>query len=266
MYNANQDTLEGFSMQKARGAGPVSVLFTAYAFNESTGAAEGYMEFQEQIWNNNLIDRFEELGFTSVDIVTFQNNDGNQSAASAFHHVVKVSASPGFKLICTGEINPKVSAKAKEIQEKEKAGVSTSEFDVKTQAAIKQSLAEISEAMVTKDDLYSLGESSHKGFEEIKERMKSDHEQIKLMKMIYVSNAHQANNTADIDSASSLYHDYVSLQFYHLGRAGAQRDTARTAPGEHHRLVAKTLARESVHLQLRAPSPYRQTLVPEPVH
>ena len=182
MYNANQDTLEGFSMQKARGAGPVSILFTAFAFNESTGAVEGYMEFQEQIWNNNLIDRFEELGFTSVDIVTFQNNNGNQSAASAFHHVVKVSASPGFKLICSGEINPMVSAKAKEIQEKEKAGASTSEFDEKTQAAIKQSLAEISEAMVTKDDLYSLGESSHKGFEEIKERMKSDHDQIIVRK------------------------------------------------------------------------------------
>ena len=39
-----------------------------------------------------------------------------------------------------------------------------------------------------------------------------------LMKMIYVSSAHQANNTADIDSASSLYHDYVSLHFYQ-GRA-----------------------------------------------
>ena len=37
-----------------------------------------------------------------------------------------------------------------------------------------------------------------------------------LMKMIYVSSARQANNTADIDSASSLYHDYVSLHFYHL--------------------------------------------------
>ena len=35
-----------------------------------------------------------------------------------------------------------------------------------------------------------------------------------LMKMIYVSSAHQATNTADIDSASSLYHDYVSLHFY----------------------------------------------------
>ena len=35
-----------------------------------------------------------------------------------------------------------------------------------------------------------------------------------LMKMVYVSSAHQANNTADIDSAYSLYHDYVSLHFY----------------------------------------------------
>ena len=31
--------------------------------------------------------------------------------------------------------------------------------------------------------------------------------------MIYVSSAHQATKTANIDSASSLYHDYVSLHF-----------------------------------------------------
>ena len=36
----------------------------------------------------------------------------------------------------------------------------------------------------------------------------------KLMKMIYVSSEHQATNIANIDSASSLYHDYVSLCFY----------------------------------------------------
>ena len=35
-----------------------------------------------------------------------------------------------------------------------------------------------------------------------------------LMKMICFSSAHQATNTADTDSASSLYHDYVSLHFY----------------------------------------------------
>ena len=37
-----------------------------------------------------------------------------------------------------------------------------------------------------------------------------------LMKMIYLSSAHQATHTAEIDSASSLHHDYVSLHIYHL--------------------------------------------------
>ena len=32
-----------------------------------------------------------------------------------------------------------------------------------------------------------------------------------LMKMIHVSRAHRATDTAEIDLTSSLYHDYVSL-------------------------------------------------------
>ena len=116
MYHAIPGILEGFSMQKARGAGPVQILYAAFAFNESSGAAEGYMEFHDQIWSNNLIDRFEELGATSVDVTTFQNNDGHLSAVSAFHRVMETSASPGFKLISAGEINPKVAAKARQLQ------------------------------------------------------------------------------------------------------------------------------------------------------
>ena len=40
-----------------------------------------------------------------------------------------------------------------------------------------------------------------------------------LMKMIYVSSAHQATNTVEMDSAPSLYHDYVSLHFYQVMKA-----------------------------------------------
>ena len=47
--------------------------------------------------------------------------------------------------------------------------------------------------------------------------------------MIDVSKAHQATDTAETDSASSLYHDYVSSHFYHfnvcvaaLAQAGVQ--------------------------------------------
>ena len=39
IMNASQDFLEGFTMQKARGAGQVPILFTTFAFNEDTGAA-----------------------------------------------------------------------------------------------------------------------------------------------------------------------------------------------------------------------------------
>ena len=52
-----------------------------------------------------------------------------------------------------------------------------------------------------------------------------------LMKMIYVSSAHQANNTADIDSASSLYHDYVSLHFYHRRTMSRRPEVARLGSG-----------------------------------
>ena len=51
-----------------------------------------------------------------------------------------------------------------------------------------------------------------------------------LMKMIYVSSAHQANNTADIDLASSLYHacqltllsGYGSLDLLQLRSKGSR--------------------------------------------
>ena len=165
-------------MPKVRSAGEVPMLSSTFALNISTGAAEGYMEFQEQIWSNNLIDRFEELGTTAVNVLTFQNNDGNHSAASAYNRVMKVAASSNFTLINNGALNHKVLAKAKELQAAEQAQISSSEFDEKTQAVIKQSLAvaeKISENMVTKDDFYSLGESSQKGFEEIKERMVKEH-------------------------------------------------------------------------------------------
>ena len=104
-------------MPKLRGGGQVPILHTSFAFNEESGAAEGYMEFHEQIWSNNLIDRLEDLGAASVQITTFQHNDGNQSAALAFHRVMEASAFPGFRLISFGEVSPRVSAKARQLQE-----------------------------------------------------------------------------------------------------------------------------------------------------
>ena len=75
-----------------------------------------------------------------------------------------------------------------------------------------------------------------------------------LMKMIYVSSAHQANNTADIDSASSLYHDYVSLHFYQ----GRRRHGTKARGGRGGRcLLGGLLVSEFVTDQL-SPSLWKQ--------
>ena len=65
-----------------------------------------------------------------------------------------------------------------------------------------------------------------------------------LMKMIYVSSAHQATNTAEIDLASSLYHDYVSLHFFQ--REGWSREGGRE---EEEKKSATELRREGGSLR-----------------
>jgi len=122
------------------------------------------------------------LGAASVTVLTFQHNDGNHSAASALNRVTKLASSPGFKLITTGSCNPKLQAKAKELAEKEHVKLNTTtEFDEKTQAVIKQSLAvaeRISESMVTKKELQDLGESSQRSSDELKCRVVEINEKI----------------------------------------------------------------------------------------
>ena len=217
-------------MPKLRGGGQVPVLFTAFAFNEETGAAEGYVEFHDQIWSNNLIDRFEELGATSVDVMTFQHNDGNHSAASAYNRVRKVAGNPGFTLITTGNANAKLLTKANDLLENEKPTKSTSqEFDEKAHAAIKKSLSDIADSMVTKDDYQSLGESSQKNFEEIKERMAKEHAAVvgTLSKTI-----------RDQQQIIENMENKISRQSYVLARLNQERDeTAKELKAKDQRIL-----------------------------
>ena len=182
MYNAFKENLEDFSLPKTRENGEMPTMFTQYALNETTGTAEGFMDFQEQVWSHQIQTQWEQLGAASVTVLTFQHNDGNHSAASALNRVTKLASSPGFKLITTGSCNPKLQAKAKELAEKEHVKLNTTtEFDEKTQAVIKQSLAvaeRISESMVTKKELQDLGESSQRSSDELKCRVVEINEKI----------------------------------------------------------------------------------------
>lgn len=234
MYNVHEDDIGAFSLQKARGAGQVPVVFTQYALNENTGTVEGFMEFQEQVWSHQIQAQWEQLGAASVTVLTFQNNDGNHSAASALNRVTKLARNDGFRLIQAGCCNPKLLAKANELAEKDQAKLTTPEFDEKTQAVIKQSLAvaeRISESMVTKKELQDFGESSQKSSEEllchvdeIKEKIAKDYEAVILRQSVTISKLQSALEAKgkDMDVLTKKNHSQSVI----IARLNTERDSA----------------------------------------
>ena len=82
-----------------------------------------------------------EQGTTCITILTFANNDNNQSAGAALARVWKSSKASGFELVTQGACNAKLLAKAEEITQEDESAESGHALDEKMQAAFKQSLA-----------------------------------------------------------------------------------------------------------------------------
>ena len=159
-FNATYEIVENISLPKVKGDGCYPVIFSGFALNSTTGFAEGIIEFEDQIWSNALQEYFVQHDAACITVLTFQHNDHNQSAGTALSRVWKTAKGPGFDLITRGECNAKLLAKAKEIMaEDEKAKAAEHAFDAKTQAALKVSLDELKENMVTKGDLARVGEA-----------------------------------------------------------------------------------------------------------
>ncbi len=155
MFNVDKELASNFSVPT------YDMQYLYLAYNEA-GVAELYVEFEKQIWTKTIKDKLAELGARSVNGMTFQHNDGNHSAASALNRVRKVAKSQGFTEVVRGACNAKLLAKADELLAAEKQD-KVSEFDEKTQAAIKLSLEmteEIKSNMATKEDLSHLEEIS----------------------------------------------------------------------------------------------------------
>jgi hypothetical protein len=110
MFNVGRNLVENMTADQ--------FLFLAY--NEETGVAEGFMEFSEQVRTNTVKDRLADLGAGSISVMTFQNNDGNHSAASALNRVRSVAKSDGFAEVVHGECNTKLMEKADDLVKIEK--------------------------------------------------------------------------------------------------------------------------------------------------
>ena len=161
-FNATQEIVGNMSFPKSRGEGDYLAAYSDFALNQTTGFAEGLVEFEEQVWNNALEEKLAVKGAACITILTFANNDNNQSAGAALARVWKSAKAPGFELVTRGECNAKLLAKAEEITQEDESAESGPALDEKMQAAFSQSLTlqqEMKDCMATKDDLIKIDET-----------------------------------------------------------------------------------------------------------
>ena len=192
IFNADQNLVQNFSIQKSRGSGDFLIQFICFAWNSKSLVAEVYIEFNEQVYNTIIHSRFAELGACSIDIMTFQHNDGNHSAASALNRVRTVAKTEGFVEVVKGSCNPKLLAKADELLAAERQAKGNTEFDEKTQAAIKLSMEmteEIKTNMATKEGLSHLEEITQTTSDEIKSSVSEINEKMNSYQIAFSNQA-----------------------------------------------------------------------------
>jgi hypothetical protein len=146
MFNADHDLLDNFNIPRIRKGSDVPIRYLVFAHNPNVGTAEAFMEFGDQVLSTTVSQRLMDLGAASIDLVTFQKNDGNHSAASALNRVRSIAKSDGFAEVVRGECNVKLLKKADELAEAEvSAAEMECEFAEKTQAALQLSIKEQAE-------------------------------------------------------------------------------------------------------------------------
>jgi hypothetical protein len=138
----NPEFAGAFKFPKGRGEGYFTIKYVYAAFNKEAEMGEFYMEFEERVWSHKLVEALENAGATQITIMTFANNDGNESASNALARVRMVGDKTNETFIqgTTGEVFLN-QARAK-LNASRQAKVSA-EFDEKTQAALKESLTTI---------------------------------------------------------------------------------------------------------------------------
>ena len=110
------------------------------AFEKEAGSGEFFIEFEEKVWEHKLIRALQSEGACQVMASTFANLDANESASDALLRVLHVQEKTNIK--CTrGTCPPGLLAKVQAKQAAAREVSSTKEFDEKTLAAIKQSVA-----------------------------------------------------------------------------------------------------------------------------
>ena len=141
-FNVTPDFASMFKFWKSRGASEFGIKYMEAAFNKEAGSGEFFFEFDEKIWSHKLVECFQSQGACQVMPSTFANNDRSDSASNALLHVLTSQEKTNLKYT-RGTCPPALVAKvqAKKAAEALIQASSSKEFDEKTLAAMRQSLA-----------------------------------------------------------------------------------------------------------------------------
>jgi DNA repair exonuclease SbcCD ATPase subunit len=140
-YSVSPEFAHEFTFPKSRGNGEFTIDYIYAAFNKEGGSGEFYLEIKEQIREHQLIERFEKLGACQVSVVTFPNNDKDESASNALAHVRFFAEQTSYSVVrgeCSPALYEKATVKLLEMNTKHAADV---EFEEKTQSTLKMTLA-----------------------------------------------------------------------------------------------------------------------------
>lgn len=247
MFNVDWDLVNNFTIPSHH------IEYMHFALNKATGVAEVYMEFEKQVMTNTIKERLCEYGASSINLMTFQHNDGNHSAASALNRVRTVAKSEGFIEVVKGSCNPRLLTKANELMAMEKKPEDT-EFDEKTQAALKMSLGEIKDAMIsTKEGLSHLEEITQLKSEEInsslveikktiQDKTRDDYQITLANQAVTIDQQRQTisaqqKTIADLNESLLAYEKKNEGQRYILAKLNAERDQTAKELKEKDRII-----------------------------
>jgi hypothetical protein len=174
-FNTTPDFAANFHFQKSKGSGEFAIKYMLAAFNKEADSGKFFIEFEDKVWTHKLIESFQQQGASQALTITFQHNDGDESAANALACIMASQKKTGDGYVrgtCPPALYDKAHAKMMETQIQEQQA--TKEFDEKTAATIKLSLEDHAVKLeAIGNNVQSYGVKMETGFEDVKQEVRS---------------------------------------------------------------------------------------------
>jgi len=142
-FNVSPEFADTFHFPKIRNGGDWKINYLAASFNKEAECGEFFIEFDDQVYEDKLIECFEALGAGEVCTVTFKHNDGDDSAANALLRVYGLKEEPEVKRGKCPEYLEKVLRRKQQEEADKKKYYTSQEWDEKTGNAKEQSLLDV---------------------------------------------------------------------------------------------------------------------------